>query len=70
MCGINTKKDSLETLSTVMFCARLLLLVGTSYMGHDWSAGEFIEKHGGEESETYTDLLPVSDGKEMHISGM
>ena len=51
-----------------MLCARLLLLVGTSYMGNDRSTGQYIEKHGGKESETYTDL-PVSD-KEMDISGM
>ena len=37
--------------------ARLLLLIGTSCMAHDWSADQFIEKHGGEESET---LLPFS----------
>ena len=32
--------------------ARLLLLIDTSCMGHDWSAKQFIEKRGGKESET------------------
>ena len=41
-----------DSVSTRMQRARLLLLIGTSYMGHDWSADQFIEKHGGEESET------------------
>ena len=38
-----------DSVSTRMHRARLL---GTSYMGHDWSADQFIEKHVGEESET------------------